>query len=369
MGLQTALFDAHVAANAKLVDFGGWDMPIHYGSQLKEHEIVRKDAGMFDVSHMTVIDVTGNGAKVYLQALLANDVDKLKVIGKALYSGMLNDDGGVIDDLIVYLLEDMYRIVVNCSTREKDLAWMQIVANNFDVTLNERPDLAMIAVQGPNAVQCTAKVMACNALELSVFQGKFLQDDRYLDCFVARTGYTGEDGFEIMLSQDSAKALWDALLDSGVKPCGLGARDTLRLEAGMNLYGNDMDESISPMAANMAWTVAVKDERQFYGKAAVLEEKESQQQGKLIGLLLDGKGVMRSHQVVKNDQGEKVGEITSGTFSPSLQNSIAMARVTGEIQSSYQIEMRSRLVNAKVVTMPFVRNGQPVYKLIEESKK
>ncbi|BCE00927.1 glycine cleavage system aminomethyltransferase GcvT [Marinicellulosiphila megalodicopiae] len=367
MGFQTALFAAHVAANAKLVDFGGWDMPIHYGSQLKEHEIVRTDAGMFDVSHMTVVDVAGPQAKTFLQRLLANDVDKLKTTGKALYSGMLNADGGVIDDLIVYLLEDMYRVVVNCSTREKDLAWMQQIGKKFDVSITERPELAMIAVQGPKAIELTEKVMKCNALELSVFQGAFLNDARFADCFVARTGYTGEEGYEIMVHQDNAESMWNALLEVGVKPCGLGARDTLRLEAGMNLYGNDMDETISPMAANMAWTIAAKDERNFVGKEAVLEEKESQQQGKLIGLLLDGKGVMRSHQSVVGENGDVVGEVTSGTFSPSLQNSIAMARVTGKLQSTYQIDMRGRLVNAKRVTMPFVRNGQSIYKLTEES--
>jgi len=368
MGLQTALFAAHVVANAKLVDFGGWDMPIHYGSQLKEHDIVRNGAGMFDVSHMTVIDVSGQQAKAYLQRLLANDVDRLKVTGKALYSGMLNESGGVIDDLIVYLLDDMYRVVVNCSTREKDLNWMQEVAQSFEVVLSERPDLAMIAVQGPSAIELTSKVIDTKALALPIFQGQFLKDERYADCFVARTGYTGEDGYEIMVRGDHAKTLWDALLNVGVKPCGLGARDTLRLEAGMNLYGNDMDESVSPIAANMGWTVAAKDDRAFVGKACVLKEKESKQQGQLIGLLLDGKGVMRAHQFVMNENGEKVGEITSGTFSPTLQNSIAMARVVGEVKPNYQIDMRGRLVNAKVVTMPFVRNGQATYKLIESVK-
>jgi aminomethyltransferase len=244
MGNKTALYDKHVEAGAKIVDFGGWDMPIHYGSQLKEHAVVREVAGMFDVSHMTVVDVAGNDANAFLRYLLANDVDRLPYKGKALYSGLLNENGTVIDDLIVYNMEGWYRLVVNCATREKDLAWIDKVSAKFEVSLTERPEVAMIAIQGPQAIAMTQAAVADKAdaiASLKVFQGLDTQG-----WFIARTGYTGEDGLEIMLPESEAPAFWDALLKAGVTPSGLGARDTLRLEGGMNLYGNDMDETVTP---------------------------------------------------------------------------------------------------------------------------
>jgi len=361
MGQRTPLYDAHLASNAKIVDFGGWDMPIHYGSQLKEHNVVREDAGMFDVSHMTVVDVTGADATAYLQYLLANDVAKLTSDGKALYSGMLNEEGGVIDDLIVYRADFLsgYRVVVNCATREKDLAWMDQHAAKFDVTLTEQPDFAMIAVQGPNAIE-KAKVAAPDHKELieslSVFQGL-----PSADWFIGRTGYTGEDGLEIMVPAAQAEAFWNKLLEAGVAPSGLGARDTLRLEAGMNLYGNDMDENISPWQAGMGWTLALKDDREFIGKAALLKEKEAGIEYKLVGLVLETRGVMRSHQKVIFTASDKQGEITSGTFSPTLQQSIAMARVPADAGTECAVDMRGKAVPVRMVKMPFVRNGAKVY--------
>lgn len=360
MGHRTALYQTHLNAGAKMVDFGGWDMPIHYGSQIEEHNAVRGDAGMFDVSHMTVVDVTGSGAKAYLQKLLANDVAKLTSPGKALYSGMLNEKGGVIDDLIVYNMEGWYRVVANCSTREKDLAWMKQQSAGFDVTITERPDFAMIAVQGPNARAKAAQLLgeprASLIRGLGVFQGLSAGD-----WFIARTGYTGEDGLEIMLPNEQAPAFWEQLTAAGVRPCGLGARDTLRLEAGMNLYGSDMDESISPLEAGMGWTIAWEPaSRDFIGRKALEQQKAAGVARKLVGLVMEARGVLRGHQkVVVAGAGE--GEITSGTFSPTLGYSIALARVPAATGATAQVDIRGKLHDVKVVRPPFVRNGKKVY--------
>ncbi len=351
---RTALYETHRAGGAKLVDFAGWDMPIHYGSQIEEHQAVRSDAGMFDVSHMLGIDLFGPDAKAYLRHLLANDVAKLTLPGKALYSCLLREDGGVIDDLIVYHFTDQqYRIVVNAGTADKDLAWMQAQKKAFDIRLTPRRDLAMIAVQGPNARekfwQACPGSRACSE-HLTPFQAAF--DGDWL---IARTGYTGEDGFEIALPVEQAATTWTQLQAHGIRPCGLGARDTLRLEAGMNLYGQDMDETISPLEAGLAWTLAMKDERDFIGKAALLAQQPTRQ---LTGLLLLERGVLRAHQIVKTAQGD--GEITSGTFSPTLQQGIALARlpVGVAVGAAVEVDIRGKLFKAKVVKPPFARNGK-----------
>jgi aminomethyltransferase len=364
MGKQTPLYQQHLDANGKIVDFGGWDMPIHYGSQLQEHNVVREDAGMFDVSHMTIVDIAGPEALAYLQKILANDVSKLGFTGKALYTGMLNEEGGVIDDLIVYKMEGWYRTVVNCGTREKDLAWMNKQIESFDATLTERPELAMVAVQGPNAIEKVKQVRTEQAAlisELKVFQGLPVGE-----WFYARTGYTGEDGLEIIVPAAEVAEFWEALIAAGVAPTGLGARDTLRLEAGMNLYGNDMDDSISPLQAGMGWTIAWEPaDRDFIGRKALEAQKAAGVPSKLVGIVLETRGVMRSHQkVVIEGLGEGVpceGEITSGTFSPTLQHSIAMARVPYDTGSECNIEMRGKLIPARIVKMPFVRNGKKVF--------
>lgn len=361
MGNKTALYDQHLACGAKMVDFSGWDMPIHYGSQIQEHKSVRENVGVFDVSHMTVVDVMGQEAKAYLQYLLANDVDKLKFVGKALYTAMLNPQGGVIDDLIVYRRVDGYRLVVNCATRDKDLQWMHQQAQTFSVSLVERPELAILAIQGPQAIEkikilCPQHQAALDTLK--PFQGIDLGE-----WFIARTGYTGEEGVEIMLSNVDAPVFWQRLMESGVAPIGLGARDTLRLEAGMNLYGADMNESISPLEANMAWTIAWEPQsRNFIGKQALLDEKNRGLEYKLVGLVLEAKGVLRAHQRVwVSGVGE--GEITSGTFSPTLGYSIALARVPLATQGCAEVEIRGKLLPVKVVQPPFVRNGKKVFNL------
>ena len=358
MGHRTPLFDTHVASGAKIVDFGGWDMPLNYGSQIEEHHAVRRDAGMFDVSHMRPVDVRGAGARAFLRYLVANNVDRLTQTGKALYSCMLNDAGGVVDDLIIYFLrDDWFRVVVNASTAEKDLAWMEKVRTDrgFEVTLAPRRDLAMIAVQGPNA---RAKFWQARPGTRAATEGlgAFFAVEAG-DLFVARTGYTGEDGFEVMLPAAQAPALWADLKAAGVAEAGLGARDTLRLEAGMNLYGNDMDETVSPLNAGLAWTVDLKTPREFVGRAALERDGATKA---LVGLKLLDKGVLRSHQKVVTPQGD--GEITSGTFSPTLGFSVAMARVPREVKAGdvVQVDIRGKLLSAQVVKMPFVRNGKPM---------
>ena len=356
MTLQTTPLNAsHRAMGAKMVDFGGWDMPLHYGSQLEEHNQVRTDAGMFDVSHMRVVDLKGEGARAFLRYLLANNVDKLQSTGRALYSCMLNPEGGVIDDLIVYFSnETWFRLVVNAGTADKDIAWMkeQAAIHAPKLEIKPRLDLAMIAIQGPKAA--TKLWEAMPGLRNLAENLKPFTAVELGTMFVARTGYTGEDGFEIMLPTQAASFFWEALNKAGVKPIGLGARDTLRLEAGMNLYGHDMDETINPLEAGLAWTVDLKSERDFIGKAALLAKPATR---KLVGLVLLDRGVMRDHQTVKSSHGE--GEITSGSFSPTLNQSIALARIPNEVQvgDTVQIEVRDKLLNAKVVKYPFVRNG------------
>jgi aminomethyltransferase len=363
MGLRTPLYETHVAAGARTVDFGGWDMPVNYGSQIEEHHAVRRDAGMFDVSHMCVVDLRGERVRDYLRHLLANDVSKLTEPGKALYSCMLRADGGVIDDLIVYYMNDRwYRMVVNAGTRDKDLEWLRQVAASFGVAVEPRTDLAMIAVQGPNARARAASVMepsvAARALQIGPFFGLDTGD-----LFIARTGYTGEDGFEIMLPAGQAVALWQGLRIAGVAPCGLGARDTLRLEAGMNLYGNDMDETTSPLESGLGWTIAWDpQDRDFIGRAALTAQKSAGMAHKLVGLLVEDRAVLRSHQkVLVANVGD--GEVTSGTFSPTLQRSIGFARVPASTGDRCEVEIRGKLVPARVVRLPFVRHGKAVIAL------
>ncbi len=358
MSQRTALYDQHLEANGKIVDFAGWEMPIHYGSQIEEHHRVRRDAGMFDVSHMVIVDLEGRRTREFLQRLLANDVGRLKAPGKALYSCMLNEQGGIIDDLITYhVTDDYFRIVVNAATRDKDLAWIGRQAAAFDVTVTERPEIAMIAVQGPNARDRAMSVLtegeARQAGELAPFFGRFIGP-----YFIARTGYTGEDGFEIMVTDHQAPTLWSRLREAGVGPCGLGARDTLRLEAGMNLYGTDMDETTSPLESGLGWTVAWEPaERDFIGRAALEAQHATGGLKRFVGLVLEGRGVLRGHQRVFTDSGAE-GETTSGTFSPTLQRAIAMARVPADIGERCEVEIRGRRLPARVVKMPFVRNGQ-----------
>ncbi|WP_213878265.1 glycine cleavage system aminomethyltransferase GcvT [Pseudomonas sp. dw_358] len=357
MGQRTPLYDLHLALGAKLVDFGGWDMPLHYGSQVEEHHQVRRDCGVFDVSHMAIIDVTGREAFAFLQYVLANDVGRLAAVGCALYSVMLNDQAGVVDDLIAYRLDDGYRLVLNAATRSKDLAWLSRQAEGRDVHLQERSELALLAVQGPQARVRVAQLVNQQRAEL-IQHLKPFEGRSDADWFFARTGYTGEDGLEIALPADQAVSFFNDLVGAGIMPIGLGARDTLRLEAGLNLYGQDLDEVHSPLASNMAWSVAWEPaERRFIGREALEHELRSGASSRLVGLVLEERGVLRAHQVVRITQiGE--GEITSGSFSPTLGKSIALARVPAATADRAEVEIRGKWYPVRVVKPTFVRHGK-----------
>lgn len=361
MTQKTPLFEQHQACGARMVDFHGWMMPLHYGSQIDEHHAVRRDAGMFDVSHMTIIDLLGDNTRAFLRYLLANNVDRLTLPGKALYSAMLNASGGVIDDLIVYFLDERhFRMVVNSATREKDLAWIRTQATPFGVEINLRDDLALIAIQGPNAKEKVAALLSPTKRQSVGNMPPFFGIDSQ-DMFIATTGYTGEAGYEIALPAQDAAAFWQQLLDAGVAPCGLGARDTLRLEAGMNLYGQEMDESTSPLVANMAWTIAWQPEdRNFIGREALDAQRHSQKM-KLVGLEMSDKGVLRTGLPVHyTDAAGHVqqGIITSGSFSPTLGYSIALARVPSGIGDKAVVQIRNREVPVRVTKPLFVREGK-----------
>lgn len=354
MTSKTPLHAAHKEAGGKMVDFAGWELPIHYGSQLEEHKAVRETAGMFDVSHMTVVDIHGGEARDFLRQLLANDVAKLSEKGQALYGCMLDEKGGVIDDLITYWLEDdFYRTVVNAATRENDLAWIRRVAGEFAVDIVERDDLAMVAVQGPAAREKVIEVLgARHAESLKPFRAT-----THGDYFIARTGYTGEDGFEILLSAGQAEGFWNALLEAGVKPCGLGARDSLRLEAGLNLYGQDMDTTTTPLESNLGWTVAFEPaEREFIGRRALEKQKQAGVPRQLVGLVLGRGGIPRTGAVVHTPAGE--GQVTSGVFGPTTECPVALARIPAGDFDEVEIELRGRRLAARVVKPPFVRQGK-----------
>jgi aminomethyltransferase len=351
---RTALYATHVAAGGKLVDFAGWEMPLHYGSQIAEHHVVRRAAGMFDVSHMTVIDLAGDGALVLLRQVMANDVARLTEPGRALYGALLNEAGGVIDDLIVYRRADGYRAVVNASTRDKVLTWLR-ARNAGDCEVTER-DLAMVAVQGPEAIErfeAATDWRGCADIEPFGFR----EDG---DVMVARTGYTGEDGVEVVLPGADAVALWSRLQGGGVQPAGLAARDTLRLEAGLNLYGQDMDDTTSPLISNLAWSVAWQPEdRDFVGRAALAAEREAGPPSKLTGLVMEERGVLRHGQQVVTDAGE--GTVTSGIFSPTLGYSIALARLPRAARGEARVDLRGKLKTVRIVKPPFVRKGRKVF--------
>ncbi len=368
MGRRTPLHDRHRAAGARMVGFAGWEMPLHYGSQVEEHHAVRRAAGVFDVSHMTVVDVTGGGAEAFLRRLLANDVARLAAEGQALYTCMLNERGGVIDDLIVYRAgPGWFRLVVNAATREKDLAWMCRHAGPHGVAVAERAELAMLAVQGPEARERTLPLLPPAlrqaAAALAPFRAAHLGPDGWL---VARTGYTGEDGFEAILPADEAGALWDGLLAAGVRPCGLGARDTLRLEAGLNLYGQDMDEDTTPLECGLGWTVAWEPaDRDFIGRAALERQRAAGPARVQAGLVLEARGVLRPGQTVRTPRGE--GRVTSGGFGPTIGRSIALARVPAGTEGRVEVEIRGRALPARVVRPPFVRQGRIRIELEDES--
>jgi aminomethyltransferase len=363
---RTILFETHKKAGAKLVDFGGWEMPVNYGSQIEEHLATRTNCGIFDVSHMAAVDVIGKDAKAFLEKVVANNVNKLKNNGQALYGCLLNEHAGVIDDLIVYRLDPNYRLVINAATAHTDLEWLAKQAGAFnDITLiPRRADLknsqnaqGMIAVQGPNALSLIKQAipeLTSAVNDLKVFHAACIQTSLG-EIMIARTGYTGEDGAELLIPLENTATAWDLLVNVGAQPAGLGARDTLRLEAGMNLYGQDMNDQTSPLDVGLTWTIDRSTERDFIGRAAL---EKTPQQFLFMGLILQDKGVLRAHQIVKSIKGQ--GEITSGTFSPSLQKSIALAKLpmNSEVGDVVQVVIRDKELNAIVVKAPFVRHGK-----------
>ncbi|MAD91342.1 MAG: glycine cleavage system protein T [Gammaproteobacteria bacterium] len=358
MGLKTKLFEKHIAANARIIDFGGWNMPLHYGSQKQEHLAVRQSAGIFDVSHMTIIDLSGERVREFLQYLVAGDIKKLKDYGNALYTVMLNCNGGIVDDLIIYFISDKsFRLVTNSATRKKDLTWIQEQAYSFNILINEREDLSMIAVQGPHARELASECLSLDYKNEALLLKPFNSFNAG-NIFVARTGYTGEDGFELCISNTDAPKLWDQLLSKGITPCGLGARDTLRLEAALNLYGTDMNEFTSPLESGLSWTIGWNPkDRNFIGRKALEELQSSPNKKQFVGLILEDMGVLRNGQKVLIDEfGD--GEITSGGFSPSTGRSIALARLPAGEYDHVKVKVRNKTLKARIVDTPFVYRGE-----------
>jgi len=345
-----------------MVDFGGWEMPVHYGSQIEEHHAVRRHAGVFDVSHMRVVDITGADARAFLRLLLTADLDRREA-DQAMYSCMLDERGGVLDDLIVYRRGaevSRFRAILNAATADRDLEWMGSLASGRSLMADcqPHPELAIIALQGPDAQAVLSRAqpeLAAHASSLANFHSTGPDA-----AFVARTGYTGEDGFEIVVPGAQALNVWRSFLDAGAAPCGLGARDTLRLEAGMALYGQDIDQSVTPLESGLAWTVDMGPDRPFVGRAALEQQRAAGPLRQLLGLKLLDKGVLRAHQAVQTAHGE--GQITSGGFSPTLQISIGLARLPATVRVGDQVtvQLRGGPASAQVVKPRFVRHGKEV---------
>lgn len=361
-GRTTPFYAQHLRANAKIVDFYGWAMPLHYGSQLNEHFEVRREVGVFDVSHMGIIDVIGSGARQFLRYVLANDVGRIAVDNKALYSCMLTEDGGVIDDVIAYRLKsDLFRLIVNASRRDIDWCHLQQASQKFSVNLEWRNDLCLIALQGPQARSLLQQMLPHQYHELAALKPfTMLPTDE--GC-IACTGYTGEDGFEIVAKMADAVSWWQRFRDLGVQPCGLGARDTLRLEAGLNLYGQDMDTTTSPYESNLGWTISWAETRDFIGRDALLHWRENAPDKLLVGLINEGAGVLRAGQSVRTKAGA-TGIITSGGFAPTLNKSIALARIAAPLQTTAEVLRRDTWQKVAVVQVPFVRHGQVIHQPI-----
>lgn len=357
---HTPLHAQHLSLGARMVDFHGWEMPLHYGSQLQEHHQVRQDVGLFDVSHMTVVDILGAGGRQFLRKLLTNDIDGLKHTGKGLYTCMCNEHGGIIDDLIVYQrAPDNYRLVLNSATRSRDLAWLHEKSHGFSVGLQERTDLGIIAIQGPKAILKTAPHLSPDAAE-ALFRLNPFECVDVGEIFIGRTGYTGEDGIEIILPKTQLASFWQSLIDAGLPPSGLAARDTLRLEAGLMLYGQDMDETTTPLESSLGWTIRWQpEERDFIGMGALLSQKNQGPTRKIVGLHLADKTIMRTGQRVVIE-GLPDGLITSGGFSPTLNHSIALARVPINTPEYVHVEIRGKLYQAKVSLPRFVKHGQAI---------
>ena len=357
MGLRTPLYDMHLALGAKMVDFNGWDMPLHYGSQVDEHHHVRNECGVFDISHMSIFDIQGDQAQAFLQLLLSNDVALLNTVGDAQHSIMLNEQGGVIDDLMVSRTDTGYRLVSNAVTRERVQTWLEQHAATFSCSVQWRNDLCLFSIQGPLARERLSSILSASRVNLiqNLQHHHTAQDG---DWFISCTGYTGEDGIEIMLPASQAVDFINALVGAGISPIGIGARDTLRLEAGFNLYGFDTNEQVSPLTVNMGHLICWQPEtRDFIGRQALQNQLDRGVMEKLVGLVLDERGVLRAGQPVRINN-QTTGVITSGSYSPTLGKAIALARVPVATGDRGEVEIRHKWFPVRVVKPRFVRNGK-----------
>ncbi len=360
---HTALYDQHTRLNAKLVDFSGWEMPIQYTSQIAEHQAVRTSVGLFDVSHMAIVDIQGTESIPFLRHLLANDIHKLKHNGQALYTCMLNEQGGIIDDLIAYRLRpDYFRCIINAACVTDDIAWIQQQAAAFSVVIEQPEDLCILALQGPQA-RTLATSLLPEPFQQAVTALKPFHAFHHDTGLIARTGYTGEDGLELVLPSKAANHFWERAMEAHVTPCGLAARDTLRIEAGLNLYGQDMDQRTSPLISNLAWTVSFTDpDRHFIGRKALIQEQHNGITEKLVGIAMTERGVLRNGQAIQFNNGTQ-GIITSGSFSPTLNHAIGFARVPIETSEQGSIVVRKKTIPVQLTSLPFVRQGKVCHPL------
>ena len=350
---KTPLNNAHIELGAKMVNFSHWEMPISYTSLIEEHHAVSNTAGVFDVSHMSIFDFNGGDQVAFFEKIFANDIKKISNQDKAIYGALLNEEGGILDDLIIYHANEKFRLVSNCSTREQNRQWYEKHAVEFGVEVVERSDMGILAIQGPDAL---SKILSIDGINpqvnnLQSFGCMFDGDKLY-----ARTGYTGEDGLEIIVPSVDINQFWDQALRLGCTPIGLGARDTLRLEAGLNLYGNDMTIENHPYESNLGWTIDMTDEnRQFIGKQALLSIDQSKSQ-KIVGIILRDKGVLRSGYEVIHDEGK--GVVLSGSYSPTLQSSIGLARVDQGYKKDGKVMIRNKMLNIDFVSPRFIERGK-----------
>ena len=350
---KTPLNKSHIELGAKMVNFSNWEMPISYSSLIEEHNAVRSTVGIFDVSHMSVFDFDGDNQVAFFEKIFANDIKKIYKDNKAIYGALLNEEGGILDDLIIYHANNKFRLVSNCSTREQNRQWFEKHAIEFGVKVMERSDMGILAIQGPDALNKILKIKEIDnqVNTLQSFGCMFEGDKLY-----ARTGYTGEDGLELIVPTKDINHLWDQALELGCTPIGLGARDTLRLEAGLNLYGNDMTINNHPYESNMGWTIDMSDDsREFIGKDALLSIDQSKSQ-KIVGIILQDKGILRSGYEITHEQGK--GVVLSGSYSPTLQSSIGLARVDQGYKENGKVMIRNKLLNIDFVSPRFLEQGK-----------
>jgi aminomethyltransferase len=350
---RTPLYDEHKALGARLVDFAGWQMPVQYEGIKAEHQAVRTAAGLFDVSHMGEAFFRGPDAEKAVQRLVTRDVSRLET-GQSGYSAVCYEDGGTVDDVLVYRRPDDFLVVVNASNREKDLDHFRANTEDLDVEISDETEAwALLALQGPESADLLQRLTETDLTNLKYF--RFTEGEvAGARTIISRTGYTGEDGFELYLPSDDAPRVWRELLEAGATPAGLGARDTLRLEAGMCLYGNELDPETTPLEAGIGFAVHLDKEQEFIGQDALRREKEEGLRKKLVGFEVEGRGIARHDHPVRVED-ETVGRVTSGTFSPTLNRAIGLALVSPGVEDEFEVVIRERPVEAHTVELPFYR--------------